>query len=111
MIRAARWTVEIVIDEHDDERCTRAEARLRTPEELGLIGSGVARRNPADPEVPGIGDDLAASRALVDLAHSLLGAAAGDIESHRSQGGRPGRRDLRSCPPTRPRRFACGDES
>lgn len=80
MTRAKRWTVDIFIDEHDDERRTRAEARLHTPDRIGLTGSGVARRNPVDPEVPEIGDELAVSRALSDLAHRLLDAAAGDIE-------------------------------
>jgi uncharacterized protein DUF1876 len=31
--------------------------------------------------VPEIGDELAVSRALADLAHQLLDAAAGDIEA------------------------------
>lgn len=80
MAHARRWTVDIVIDEHHDERRTRAEARLHTPDRIGLTGSGQARRNPGDPEVPEIGDELAVSRALSDLAHRLLDAAAGDIE-------------------------------
>ncbi|MEQ4306295.1 DUF1876 domain-containing protein [Plantactinospora sp. B6F1] len=79
MVRAEQWTVDIVIDERDDERRTRAEARLQMPDRVGLVGCGVARRNPADPRVPQIGDELAVSRALADLAHGLL-EAAGDIE-------------------------------
>ncbi|MEQ4306263.1 DUF1876 domain-containing protein [Plantactinospora sp. B6F1] len=78
MARAKRWTVDIVIDERDDERRTRAEARLRMPDGSGLVGSGVAWRHPADPRVPQIGDELAVSRALDDLAHVLV-EAAGDI--------------------------------
>jgi len=81
MTHAKRWTVDVFIDEHDDERRTRAEARLQTPERIGLTGIGSARRNPVDPEVPEIGDELAVSRALSDLAHHLLDAAAGDIEA------------------------------
>ena len=80
MTRAKRWTVDIFIDEHDDERHTRAEARLHTPDRIGLVGTGEARRNPVDREVPEIGDELAVSRALSDLGHRLLEAAAGDIE-------------------------------
>jgi hypothetical protein len=80
MAQARRWLVDIVIDEHDDERRTHAQARLQTPDRLGPTGCGVARRNPADPQVPQIGDELAVSRALSDLAHSLLDAAAGDLE-------------------------------
>lgn len=73
------WTVEVVLSEHDDR--TRAEASLRTPDRTGLHGHGRARRHPADPEVPEIGDELAAARALADLAHELLDAAAQDIEA------------------------------
>jgi hypothetical protein len=80
MIRAKRWTVEIDIGEHEDERYTKAVARLHTSDQTNLRGEGLARRNPVDREVPEIGDELAAARALSDLAHRLLDAAAGDIE-------------------------------
>ncbi|MEJ3747018.1 DUF1876 domain-containing protein [Actinomycetes bacterium KLBMP 9797] len=80
MTHAKRWSVDIYIDEHEDERRTRAEARLNNPDRLGIAGVGIARRNPADPDVPEIGDELAVSRALSDLAHQLLDAAAGDVE-------------------------------
>lgn len=82
MARVKRWTVDIFIDEQEDERRTRAEARLESPDRIGLAGMGAARRNPVDAEVPAIGDELAVSRALSDLAHQLLDAAAGDIEQH-----------------------------
>jgi hypothetical protein len=75
-----RWNVTIFIDEHEAENLTRAEARLHTDDETKLIGHGSARRNPADAQVPEIGDELAAARALSDLAHKLLHAAASDIE-------------------------------
>ena len=39
----------------------------------------MARLNPHDPDVPEIGDELAAARALSDLAHVLLEAAADDL--------------------------------
>ncbi|MEH1130511.1 DUF1876 domain-containing protein [Micromonospora sp. CPCC 206061] len=80
MAEVKRWTVEIVIDEHGDERLTRAEARLEVPDRSRLAGVGRARRNPVDPEVPKIGDELAVSRALADLSHQLLEVAAADIE-------------------------------
>jgi hypothetical protein len=78
MTTAKRWTVEIDIDEHD--RKTRARARLRTRDDTHLAGVGFARCNPDDPNVPEIGDELATARALSDLAHHLLDAAAIDIE-------------------------------
>jgi hypothetical protein len=73
-----QWQVVIDIDEHDNR--TRAVARLRIQDTEKLTGVGLARRNPADQDVPEIGDELAAARALSELSHNLLDAAAGDIE-------------------------------
>jgi Rv2632c-like len=81
MTAAKQWHVEIFIDEHDDQRRTRAEARLHTTDDTHLTGVGTAHRNPADVEVPEIGDEVAAARALFALGHELLLAAAGDIEA------------------------------
>lgn len=80
-----QWRVDIEIDEHPDGRNTRAEARLHPldgtlPDHEDLVGEGLARRNPQDTEVPVIGDELATARALSDLSHRLLDAAATDIE-------------------------------
>ncbi len=71
------WPVEISLHEEDSE--TRAEARL-TKDGVGMAGHGVARRNPGDQEVTQIGEEIAAARALSDLAHQLLSDAAGQIE-------------------------------
>lgn len=79
MPETKRWNVEISIDE--DDRETYAEARLYTQGDTHLRGHGKARRNPADPNVPQIGDELAVARALSDLAQKLLHAAAEDIEA------------------------------
>lgn len=78
MIATKRWTVEIHIDVHEGK--TRALARLHHCDETGLVGLGLARLNPTDRDVPEIGDELAVARALSDLGHQLLDAAAGDIE-------------------------------
>jgi hypothetical protein len=77
------WTVEVLIDETADE--TEARAVLDTGE-THLGGWGRAKRNPADPQVPRIGEELAAARALNDLSHKLLEVAAHEIEGfeHRS---------------------------
>ena len=80
MIHTRTWTVEITINEHDDERRTWAEAVLHTDARPALRGCGEARRRPADREVPEIGDELATARALADLAYQLLDVTAGDIE-------------------------------
>ena len=79
MTETKRWNVEIAIDEHGGR--THAVARLRATGTADLRGLGDARCNPADINVPQIGDELATSRALADLAHRLLDTAAADIES------------------------------
>ena len=71
------WPVEISL--HEEGRETRAEARL-TRETGGMVGHGLARRNPDDQEITQIGEEIAAARALSDLAHQLLSDAAGQIE-------------------------------
>lgn len=78
MTHTRTWTVQIVIDEHEGTK-TRAEARLATGDNQ-LTGVGVARLNPEDRDVPEIGDELAVARALSELSHQLLHAAAEDIE-------------------------------
>ena len=70
------WPVEISLCE--DDRETSAEARLTRG--VGLVGHGLARCNPDDKEVMQIGEEIAAARALSDLAHQLLSDAAGQIE-------------------------------
>ena len=74
---AKRWNVEVFIGEHDGK--TRAEARLHTDAPTNLLGTGTSRLNPTDSDVPEIGDELAVARALSELAHQLLHAAAEDI--------------------------------
>ena len=77
MMESKRWTVTITIDEHDGH--TRALAQLRTRDSDRLTGVGLARLNPAEHEVPEIGDELAVGRALADLSSRLLTAAAADV--------------------------------
>ena len=72
------WLVSLSVAETDGQ--TRAEARLAMPGGAPLAGHGQARRNPADREVARIGAQLAAARALTDLAGQLLHAAATAIE-------------------------------
>jgi len=72
------WSVSLSIAETDGQ--TRAEARLVTSGGDQLAGHGQARRNPADREMARIGAQLAAARALSDLAGQLVHAAATAIE-------------------------------
>ncbi|GAB3201881.1 DUF1876 domain-containing protein [Geodermatophilus arenarius] len=72
------WTVRIDIGEHDGR--TRAVAHLQPGETAALTGIGFARLDPADRDVPVIGDEIAVARALSDLAHRLLRTATDDVE-------------------------------
>ena len=72
------WQVSVAFTEEGDR--TRADAVL----ELAggrFHGYGQSKRAPGDPRVPVIGQDLAAARALSDLSHQLLHAAADRIEA------------------------------
>ncbi|MGY1607781.1 MULTISPECIES: DUF1876 domain-containing protein [unclassified Geodermatophilus] len=72
------WTVRIDIGEHDGR--TQAVAHLQTRDTERLVGVGSARLAPADRDVPEIGDEIAAARALAELAHRLLQTATEDVE-------------------------------
>jgi hypothetical protein len=72
------WTVEITFSE--EEGRTRADAWLRGGGRE-LVGWGRSRRNPDDPDVPIVGEELAASRALSDLAHQLILQALDVVET------------------------------
>ena len=72
------WCVSVSFTEDADR--TRADAILDLAGQK-FHGFGRAKRAPEDPNVPVIGQDLAAARALSDLAHQLLEAASERIES------------------------------
>ncbi len=72
------WQVNIAFTEEGDR--TRADAILELAEQR-FHGFGQAKRAPADPRVPVVGQDLAAARSLSDLSHKLVEAAAERIES------------------------------
>ena len=76
MIHIAEWPVTLRLTEDDDD--TVAKASVRTRDNV-LTAEGRARRDPHDPSVPEIGDELAAGRALVELGRTLIRAAAKDI--------------------------------
>ncbi len=70
------WTVEVVFTEEGDT--TRADALL----ECGYTqfhGWGRAQRNPEDRDVPRIGAEIAAARALEDLVGKLLQTAEREV--------------------------------
>lgn len=73
------WNVQLTINEDGDD--THVDAVLDLENKTEVRGRGMSRRNPRDESEPRIGDELAAARALSDLAHQLLGLAASDIEA------------------------------
>ena len=82
-LRAKQWRVDVYLSEEGDETFARAVLHGESPQEV--FGTGHAHRNPHDPSVPEIGDELAAARALAELASKLdvvayadIGASAGE---------------------------------
>ena len=68
------WSVELTF-ECDGAHAWTADAVLTAGLDH-LRGHGQARKNPSDPDVPVIGVELAAARALDDLARQLADLAA-----------------------------------
>ncbi|MDX3314285.1 DUF1876 domain-containing protein [Streptomyces sp. NPDC054884] len=78
MPHTLEWTVRLHLFE-DDEGTTKAHLILDTGT-TALTGHGTAHCHPTDSNVPEIGDELAAGRAMNDLAGQLLKTAERDIE-------------------------------
>lgn len=72
------WKLTVMMKEDEDhcEAVVHLDAGDRS-----LEGKGRSRRNPADPQVPQVGEELAVARALADLAHHLSDDAWRMIES------------------------------
>lgn len=77
MPHTVEWKVRLYLFE--EEGTTKARVVLDTGT-TELTGHGDAHRNPADVDVPEIGDELAAGRALYDLGRQLVDVAERDIE-------------------------------
>jgi hypothetical protein len=72
------FAIEIELEE------TREQTDARATLEIGsdrFVGKGHAQRNPVDPDVPKVGEELAIARALVALARTLNDKVDVDIES------------------------------
>ncbi|WP_431984613.1 DUF1876 domain-containing protein [Streptomyces qinglanensis] len=78
MSHTMEWKVRLHLFEND-EGATRANATLDTGA-TRVTGHGTAHCHPADTDVPEIGDELAAGRAMRDLAQRLLAVAEHDVE-------------------------------
>ncbi|MGW1761114.1 DUF1876 domain-containing protein [Streptomyces mirabilis] len=79
MLHTVEWKVRLYLSE-DDEGTTKARVVVNTGTAT-LTGHGAAHCNPADAEVPEIGDELAAGRAMHDLGQQLVSTAERDIKS------------------------------
>ncbi|MDH3679109.1 MAG: DUF1876 domain-containing protein [Acidimicrobiia bacterium] len=75
------WTFRFELQE-DEDHCEMV-VQLDTGDR-SLSGRGRSRRNPADPSVPRVGEELATARALHDLANHLTEDAWSVIESFAS---------------------------
>ncbi|MBL0884864.1 dsRBD fold-containing protein [Myceligenerans indicum] len=75
--RTLTWQVEITLNESSGS--TTAEATVRGIPEVRAVGH--ARKDPQDAEVPQIGDEIAAARALRRLADRLLAVAEDDVSA------------------------------
>ncbi|WP_328681282.1 DUF1876 domain-containing protein [Streptomyces sp. NBC_00322] len=82
--RTLEWKVGLYLFEEDGT--TKARVVLDTGTST-LTGHGTARCSAEDPDVPEIGDELAAGRALKDLAAQLTRIADRDLESVGAGGG------------------------
>jgi hypothetical protein len=73
-----RWRANIFLVEEDGETTAHAVVETRV---TAIHGYGKAKRNPADTEIEGIGEELAAGRALIALGRRLLGITEEDLEA------------------------------
>ncbi|MEV6316553.1 DUF1876 domain-containing protein [Streptomyces sp. NPDC051776] len=72
------WHVDMEFREVDNK--TEAAALLRLQDGTELRAHGRANKHPDDPEQPRVGEEIAAARALNDLARQLLAKAGVEIE-------------------------------
>ncbi|WHT22899.1 DUF1876 domain-containing protein [Crossiella sp. CA-258035] len=73
-----RWMIELRFEE--DGTRTMATATVTGSGAPEVRGHGYARRNPADAPDSCVGEEIAAARALSNLSHELVDAAAQRIE-------------------------------
>jgi hypothetical protein len=89
-MESKQWDVRIFISEDDNDNVTTAKAVLMTSDGKRHESVAYARRKPGDKAVPAIGDELAAGRALYELAGKLMRDGAEDVAElagHASQAG------------------------
>jgi uncharacterized protein DUF1876 len=79
VVHVKTWHVDVFISEEDN--VTQARAVLTGDRPDVVVATGATRRNPRDPVVPEIGDEVAVGRALEALSVRLLGIADTDIHA------------------------------
>ncbi len=81
MASTTTWMVEIHLFESDDTSSARATlvTGAGAQQRRTVTGHGRSHRSPDDVDVPEIGAEVAAARALRDLADRLLGTASEDL--------------------------------
>jgi len=72
------WHIELEFQE--DEQRTRAAAMVRLPDGTEVRTQGHASRHHIDSNQPRVGEEIAAARALNELAMRLLTKAHGEID-------------------------------
>ncbi|MCB5911542.1 DUF1876 domain-containing protein [Streptomyces pinistramenti] len=75
---AVGWHVEMEFEE--DTHRTRAAALVRLPDGREVRAHGYASRHPVDSYQPRIGEEIAAARALNELAMKMLTKAHEEID-------------------------------
>lgn len=73
-----QWSITVRFEENGVR--TAAHVTLSAGERR-LNAHGSARRNPLDPDLPRVGEELALARALSSLAHELVGDAIDCLEA------------------------------
>jgi hypothetical protein len=76
--RPTRLTCHIDLElVEDDDECRATATFVTSRGEMQAVG--LARRNPVDPQVPMVGEELAIGRALAELGERLVAAASTDL--------------------------------
>ncbi|GAA2061143.1 DUF1876 domain-containing protein [Streptomyces albiaxialis] len=81
------WHVEMEFEE--DSQRTRAVALVRLPDGSEVRTHGFAKRHPVDPNQPRVGEEVAAARALNEMAMRLLTKAHDEIDAESGRTSRP----------------------
>ncbi len=77
MAETKQWTIDVLLEETEDKTDAKVTLRMGDAE---CVAEGHARRNPHDPNVPRIGEELATARALSELSGKLVEESARILE-------------------------------